>query len=178
LLPEDRSTQSLFLNQSISMNIASTILDHMLKSLGFIDRRQQRKMADQSVHSLNVNNKDISTLVKNLSGGNQQKVVIGKWIVTEPKIFILDTPTVGIDIGSKVEIYEKIHALAKQGMGVIIISDEIEEIMATANKVLIMYNQKVIDYLEEDRLNSPNISKEIFEIINNPYEAVKAVSNN
>jgi simple sugar transport system ATP-binding protein len=174
LLPEDRHTQSLFLNQSVNLNISSTILDNIKKRFGFIDRKRQQNISDQCVRNLNVNNKDTLTLVKNLSGGNQQKVVIGKWIVTEPKIFILDTPTVGIDIGSKAEIYEKIHEFAKQGMGIILISDEIEEVMANANKVLIMYDKQVVDYLEEDQLSSPDIAKELFEIINNPYETIKS----
>jgi simple sugar transport system ATP-binding protein len=177
LLSEDRTTQGLFLNQTIKVNISSTVLDRIKKWFGFIDRRRQNDNAENSVNNLNVNNKDILTMVKNLSGGNQQKVAIGKWLVTEPKIFILDSPTVGVDIGSKAEIYEIIHGFAKKGMSIILISDEIEEIMANASKVLIMYNKKVIDYIDEDKLNSPNISKEILEIINNPYQAEKVSSN-
>lgn len=177
LLPEDRHTQGLFLNQSIKNNISSTILDNIKKRLGFIDAKKQEVTANKSVNSLNVNNKNIETPVKNLSGGNQQKIVVGKWVVTEPKIFILDTPTVGVDIGSKAEIYEKIHSFARQGMGVILISDEIDEVLANANKVLIMYDKKVIDYIEEDRLASPDIGKDIFEIINNPYKVVKDTCN-
>ncbi len=168
LLPEDRHTQGLFLNQSIKENVSSTILDSLKSNFGFINKSKNTKYATDVVYGMNVNTKNINLLSKNLSGGNQQKIVIGKWVVREPKIFILDSPTVGIDIGSKAEIYKKIHDYANQGMGVILISDEIEEILANANKLLVMYNGHIIKSYNEEEMQDPNIKTILINQINNP----------
>lgn len=168
LLPEDRHTQGLFLNQSIKENVSSTILDSLKSSFGFINKSKNTKYATDVVYGMNVNTKNINLLSKNLSGGNQQKIVIGKWVVREPKIFILDSPTVGIDIGSKAEIYKKIHDYANQGMGVILISDEIEEILANANKLLVMYNGHIIKAYNEEEMQDSNIKTILINQINNP----------
>lgn len=173
LLPEDRTTQGLFLKQSMKNNVTSTILHKLKNKFGVIDEKKQEEVATESVNEINVNNKDIDLFVKNLSGGNAQKVVIGKWMVTDPEIFILDTPTVGIDIGSKSEIYDKIHAFAENGMGVILISDEIEEIVANSNKVLVMYDGEIIEYIDEEKMQEDDINHYIFDIINNPTKKVE-----
>lgn len=168
LLPEDRLTQGLFLDSSEKLNITATILDRIKKKFGILNFRKEEVIAVDTVNKMNVNNKDIDLNVRSLSGGNQQKIVLGKWMVTEPKLFILDTPTVGVDIGSKSEIYEKIQESAKSGMGVIMISDEIEEILANCNKVLIMHEGKVLRFLNQNELDDENIEDKIFDIINNP----------
>lgn len=168
LLPEDRLTQGLFLESSAKFNIGATILDQLKNNFGVIDKNKQEKISTEVVNNMNVNNKDIELHVKKLSGGNQQKIVFGKWMVTDPKVFILDTPTVGVDIGSKSEIYDKIQENANKGMGIILISDEIEEILANCNKVIIMHEGKIIKYLDEDDLDNDNVQDKIFEIINNP----------
>ena len=94
-------------------------------------------------------------------------------MVTNPKVFILDTPTVGVDIGSKSEIYDKIQENANKGMSIILISDEIEEILANCNKVIIMHEGKIIKHLDEDDLDNDNVQDRIFEIINNPLGRVE-----
>lgn len=177
LLPEDRHSQGLFLQQSVKTNITSTILDKIKGKIGVINSKKQKNIATDTVYNMDVNNKNVNIEVKKLSGGNQQKVVIGKWIVTDPKLFILDTPTVGVDIGSKAEIYEKIHNYANNGMGIIIISDEIEEILANANKVLVMHDGEIIKYLDEDDLKKEDVQKRIFELINNPDKKYKDEEN-
>lgn len=175
MMPEDRQSEGLFMQQSMSTNIASTILGRLKNPVGVIDFKKQSEVATKTVNDMGVNNKNIDLPVKNLSGGNQQKVVLGKWMVTDPKLFILDTPTVGVDIGSKSEIYQKVHGFADQGMGVILISDEIEEIMANANKVLVMYKGKVIRYLDEQELQQPGSEAVISELLNNPEGKGKPV---
>ncbi len=153
LLPEDRSTQGLFRGFSTTRNVSSTRLPALRDRWGLLDRRGERRLARETVERMGVNNKDVDALVGNLSGGNAQKVVIGKWIATEPRIFVLDSPTVGIDIGSKSEIYDRIHALAESGMGVVLISDEPEEIVANCNRVVVMHEGDVVATFDEaDRL--------------------------
>ena len=168
LLPEDRKTQGLFGQQSVKTNITSTMLDKLLTPLRLISGRKEDSRATELVHSMNVNNKDVSVLVDNLSGGNQQKVVLGKWIGIDPRVLILDSPTVGIDIGSKAEIYDKIHALAADGMGIIFISDEPEEIVANCNRVLVMHEGAMITTFEEKDLRDAEIKERLAEIISDP----------
>lgn len=172
LLPEDRLSQGLFLESSAKTNITVTILDKLKSSLGIVDKNKEKEISINTVKDVNVNNKNIDLHVKKLSGGNQQKIVLGKWMVTDPKLFILDTPTVGVDIGSKSEIYEKIQESAAKGMGIIIISDEIEEILANCNKAIIMHEGKIAEYLDEKGLNDEDAQDRIFNIINNPLGRV------
>ncbi|MDR1236801.1 MAG: sugar ABC transporter ATP-binding protein, partial [Propionibacteriaceae bacterium] len=137
LVSEDRKIEGLFMDQSVSHNISSTRLDTLLNKLRFLDLRAERELGNRMVAAMGVNNKDIDNLDGKLSGGNAQKVVIGKWIATEPRLLILDSPTVGIDVGSKAEIYDSIQNLARAGMGIILISDEPEEIAANCNRVIV-----------------------------------------
>lgn len=168
LVPEDRKTQGLFGVQSIANNVSSTRLDSLLSPLRLIDRKAEKALATEVVHSMGVNNKNIETHVENLSGGNAQKVVIGKWIATAPTVFILDSPTVGIDIGSKAEIYDKIHDLARAGKGVIFISDEPEEIIANCNRVIVMHEGKVLDRVEESELRASDFKERLARMISDP----------
>ena len=101
---------------------------------------------------LKVRTPSVETIIGTLSGGNQQKVVIGKWTTTKPRGFIMDTPTVGIDIGSKAEIYEQIHKFASEGMAIIFISDEVQEIIANCNRVVVLANGSCSCILEEQEL--------------------------
>lgn len=168
LVPEDRSVQGLFLEQSIAANASAPKLDSLLTRFKLLDSKAERELAHHTIEHMAVNNKNIEALVGILSGGNQQKVVIGKWIATEPKIFILDSPTVGIDIGSKAEIYEHIQALAKEGIGVIFISDEPEEIYVNCNRVIVMHEGDVIAKFDEDDRNAANFQERLAEVIANP----------
>src|SRR5699024_12802324 len=104
-----------------------------------LDVKAEKQLASAMTDAVAVVKRNIDALAGILSGGNQQKIVIGKWIAREPKLFILDSPTVGIDIGSKSEIYEKIHQLASSGIGVILISDEPEEIYVNCNTVCVIH---------------------------------------
>src|SRR5690606_7627471 len=105
LVPEDRRSEGLVTGMSVSQNISLPSL-RRLASLGLINRRREREQARQQVESLRIKTPDTEALVLNLSGGNQQKVVLGKWLAMEPKVMILDEPTRGIDVGAKSEIYK------------------------------------------------------------------------
>ena len=168
LLPEDRQTQGLFGKQSIAVNASATMLDRILSKVRTLSRRKEVELADRVVSEMHVNNKRIETAVSNLSGGNQQKVVIGKWLFRNPRVFILDSPTVGIDIGSKAEIYEQIHRLAREGMAVLFISDEAEEIVANCNRVLVMHEGHVVQTFEEDDVAKDTFKDDLIAVISDP----------
>ncbi|MFV0253194.1 MAG: sugar ABC transporter ATP-binding protein [Beutenbergiaceae bacterium] len=168
LVPEDRSTQGLFNEQTISGNVSSTRLDFILNRWRLLSRSKEAELATQTVHSMGVNNKNIEAIAGNLSGGNQQKVVIGKWIASDPRVFILDSPTVGIDIGSKSEIYDKIQRLAAAGMAVVLISDEPEEIIANCNRVLVMHEGDVIASFDDQQRQASGFKEQLAAIIADP----------
>lgn len=173
LLPEDRSREGLFIERKIKENISAPIIDTICKK-GIVNRKKENEIAEKYVEKLKVRTPSIETVVGTLSGGNQQKVVISKWIATSPKVFIMDTPTVGIDIGSKAEIYEQIHKFADEGMAIILISDEIQEVMANCNRVLVMAHGKCVVELSEEDLMQEGADKHLAEIIGNQKE--KALS--
>jgi len=168
LLPEDRQVQGLFGNQSVAVNSSATMLDKILGKFGVLSRPKEADLAQRLVDEMGVNNRDTATLVSNLSGGNQQKIVIGKWLFRNPAVFILDSPTIGIDIGSKSEIYEQIHRLAREGMAVIFISDEPEEIVANCNRVLVMHDGAIIESYTEKQVAHVGFKEELIRVISDP----------
>ena len=147
-VPEDRLTQGLVLDQPISSNIVVTILDRMAGQLGLIDPRLRRDTVDTWVHDLSIKVSNPDNPVKTLSGGNQQRVVLGKWMARNPRVLILDSPTVGVDISAKDGIYEIVRRLADEGIAVIMISDEIPEVFYHSHRVLVMRAGRITgDYL-------------------------------
>jgi simple sugar transport system ATP-binding protein len=143
-LPEDRLTQGLFISQSIGDNIVITILKKLLGLLGLIDPLRKRKSEDKWLEELAVKAPSPRVRAWSLSGGNQQRVVLAKWLATDPKVFILDGPTIGIDIASKRNIHEIIRGLAERGIAIILISDEIPEILHNCNRVLVMRDGRLV----------------------------------
>lgn len=164
LLPEDRATQSLFGDRSVRENLSSAIVDELSDGI-LLNRGRELRFAQDSVKQLRVRTPSVETPAGSLSGGNQQKSVIAKWIGTKPKLFIMDTPTVGVDIGSKAEIYELIQRFASEGMSVILITDEIEELLANSNRVMIMADHRCVAQLDETDLAQPDIAARIATMI-------------
>ena len=132
---EDRKSEGLMLRLSILLNMTLVKLP-ALSRLGVISRQKQRKEADIYVKSISIKTPSVEQLVGNLSGGNQQKVVLAKWLMMDPQVLIVDEPTRGIDVGSKAEIYGLISDLAQRGVAVIVVSSEIEEIMGVCDRVV------------------------------------------
>ena len=135
---EDRKKEGLMLRLSILLNSTVVKLPE-LSTVGVIDRKRQREDADKYVTAMRTKTPSITQLVGNLSGGNQQKVVLAKWLTMEPELLIVDEPTRGIDVGSKAEIYEIINDLAKAGMAIIVVSSEIEEIFGVCDSVITIF---------------------------------------
>jgi simple sugar transport system ATP-binding protein len=167
-LPEDRLTQGLFDVQSIGNNIVVTVIKNFLKRHKLLDLPAKNKCEHGWVKKLDIKTPTPKNPANSLSGGNQQRVVIAKWLATDPKLFILDGPTIGIDIGSKHTIHEIIRDLARQGMGIVIVSDEAQEILDNCNRVLVMSNGKIIKEFDDSRTVE---SEELLDIVARRVEA-------
>ncbi len=143
-IPEDRLTQSLFMEQSVGKNIIITIIKKLLSKLGLLSSKMINNSIESSIDQLKIITPSMEVPVKQLSGGNQQRVVLAKWLKTNPKILIIDGPTVGIDVHAKDKIYNIIKDLAAKGIGIIIISDEVQEILKNTHRILLMKKGKII----------------------------------
>ncbi|MCL2164937.1 MAG: ATP-binding cassette domain-containing protein [Oscillospiraceae bacterium] len=141
-LTEDRKAKGLVLIQNVKENIALSSLERRLNN-GFIDQDAELVSVEKIVSDLRVKTPTIEQLVRNLSGGNQQKVVLSKWLLTDPKVLILDEPTRGIDVGAKFEIYTIMHRLAETGISIIMISSELPEILGMSDRILVMCEGKI-----------------------------------
>jgi len=141
-LPEDRKQQGLFLKQSVRSNVAVSALEKFA-TLGVINYRRLADVVRTIVTKLNLRARSISQRVGSLSGGNQQKVVIARWLNINPKVLILDEPTRGVDVGAKVEIYALMNELARQGVGILMISSELPEILGVSDRILVMHEGRI-----------------------------------
>ncbi len=159
LIPEDRRRQGLVLQHSIKDNIVAPVLDHLLRG-GLMNDRRADETARSYVKQLAVKTESISKRVDLLSGGNQQKVVIGKWLATEPSILIMDEPTAGVDIGTKSQIVDTIRALADGGKGIIVISSELPELLAVSDKILVMRDGVAEQLLDRKELEEQVVGRE------------------
>jgi ribose transport system ATP-binding protein len=146
LVPEGRQTQGLVVIQTVERNITLPNLDS-LAHMGLVNRGKTRQVAQDYVDRLNIRTPSLEQRVLNLSGGNQQKVVLAKWLASNPKVLILDEPTRGIDVGAKAEVYAIMNDLAEQGIGIIMISSEMPEILAISDRILVMYEGRIMGEL-------------------------------
>lgn len=142
LVPEDRRQEGLILTMTVRENISITKLPWM-NSYGFVKQTEERKLASDYVEGLRIRTRSYEQIVNNLSGGNQQKVILAKWLAIKSKILILDEPTRGIDVGAKTEIYSLINNLVAEGIGVILISSELPEVMNISDRIIVMREGKI-----------------------------------
>jgi ribose transport system ATP-binding protein len=138
LVPEDRKVQGLILDQSVTKNIGLTILQRLERWGIMLNHAKEKALSANFITRLGIKTSSGNNVAKNLSGGNQQKIVIAKWLATNPKILLLDEPTRGIDINAKSEIYKLMKSLAEEGMGIIMVSSELPEILAVSDRVLVI----------------------------------------
>jgi ABC-type sugar transport system ATPase subunit len=141
-VPEDRHQDGLIMDFSIADNVTLPILPRLFPRL-FVRRPTERTLARQYTEQLQVRATGVDQLVQALSGGNQQKVVIAKWLATKPRVLILDEPTRGVDIGAKVEVHRIMSDLAAAGLGIILISSELPEILAMSDRILVLHEGQV-----------------------------------
>jgi len=156
LCPEDRKEQGLVLERSIGENLTIPILRD-LAQLGVIRRRSERRLVNQAVGRQRIKTNSVDKVVMELSGGNQQKVILGRWLLANLKVLILDEPTKGIDVGTKAEIYQMICDLAKMGLGVIFISSELPEVVNVSDRVIVMREGRISGELKREELSEERI---------------------
>ena len=152
LVPEDRRQQGLILEQTVRQNISLASLDR-LNVLGLVARRRERELAERMRGRLNIRTPDVEKLAGLLSGGNQQKIVIAKWLARSPRLLILDEPTRGVDVGAKAEIYALMRELAADGVGVLMISSDLEEILGVSDRVLVMHQGELAGGLAREQMS-------------------------
>lgn len=158
LLTEDRKALGLFLNQSIIFNTTIGSLESVSETwLGIINSLKERQLVSKYVSQLGVKTPTIETIIGTLSGGNQQKAILGKWLNAQPRVLILDEPTRGIDIGAKVEIYKLLNELVEQDVTVIMISSELPEILGMCDRILVMCEGKLVCDLSRDKITKEKI---------------------
>jgi ribose transport system ATP-binding protein len=157
LVPEDRKNKGLILPLSIKCNISITDLNNFSGRLGFIKNKKERGNALQLMEKLSIKAKSPEVSVSDLSGGNQQKVVLAKWLGINCRVLFLDEPTRGVDVGAKVEIYNLINELVVKGMSVILISSEFLEVIGVCDRILVMKEGRVQGILEKEEFSEENI---------------------
>jgi ribose transport system ATP-binding protein len=152
LVPEDRRAQGLFLADTVRRNISLVSLD-FLNRLGIVRKRAERDLAERMCRQLAIRTSDIDKIVGQLSGGNQQKVVLAKWLTREPRLLILDEPTRGVDVGAKSEIYAIMDELTGRGIGILMISSDLEEVLGMSDRVLVMHQGELAGELARSELS-------------------------
>ena len=154
---ENRKEEGLVLSHSVESNISMVALDRFSSVFGFLRRRRERAAAKAEVDRLTIKTASLDTLAGSLSGGNQQKIVLAKWLLTQPKILILDEPTRGVDVGAKFEIYKIIRQLAADGTAILLVSSELPEVIGMSDRVVVMSEGQVTAIADPARMTPETI---------------------
>jgi ribose transport system ATP-binding protein len=157
LVPEDRKRQGLVMEQSVKSNLVITALDKILNSLGLISSKKETAMSGQYSSALKIKASSDRIAVSALSGGNQQKIVLAKWLALDPSVLLLDEPTRGVDVSAKAEIYDIMRSFAAKGKGVIMASSELPEIMAVSHRILVICEGEIAATLKTNETNAENV---------------------
>ena len=156
-LSEDRKGDGLFLNMSIAANVSALDVGRISNGMGFIERRKEIKRADELGRRLKLRANSVDDAVSTLSGGNQQKVALAKMLSVEPQVVFLDEPTRGVDVGAKAEIHRQIRELAREGVGVIVISSELPELIGVSDRVLVVREGRIAGEVEGEDMTEEKI---------------------
>lgn len=154
---EDRKDDGLFNDLSVRENMTMAHLNAFTRLLGFVRRDQEHKIAGQYVGSMDIRTPSLATRILSLSGGNQQKVILSRWLMTSPRVLILDEPTRGIDVGAKAEIHRLIRQLALEGHGIIVVSSELPELLAVSDHIVVMREGHMTAQLETAKTSQEEI---------------------
>ena len=158
LVPEDRKAQALILDMALRVNLSLARLRRDQR-FGFLDMRREADLVEQAIERLSIRSQGPEQFVRYLSGGNQQKVVLGRWLAMDPSVLLLDEPTRGVDVGSKEEIYRLIEQLAARGVAVLFVSSEMEEILGLSDRVLVMHQGSITGELSRDELSEKRVMR-------------------
>jgi ribose transport system ATP-binding protein len=156
LVPENRRTEGLIVEMTIRENVSLPSLPGLAR-FGLIQRKRERETAQKQVEALHVKAPGVEARVINLSGGNQQKVVLGKWLAMSPRVMIFDEPTRGIDVGAKAEIYRLMRDLADRGGVILMISSDMEEVLNVSDRIAVMHEGEITGVLERADCNEQNV---------------------
>ena len=159
-LPEDRKNEGIIADLSVRENLIMA-LQAKRGMFRLLSRKQQEEYTDKYIEMLQIKTASRETPIKSLSGGNQQKVIIGRWLLTNPDFLILDEPTRGIDVGTKTEIQKLVVKLAEEGMAVVFISSEIEEMLRTCDRMVVMRDGEKVGELDGEEMNQSTIMSTI-----------------
>jgi ABC-type sugar transport system ATPase subunit len=155
-VPEDRGTQGLVRQMRIRENVSLAVLRSVSRG-GFIDDRKEQEMSQHAIRQLGIRAFSGEQVVNKLSGGNQQKVVVAKWLASKPKVLIMDEPTRGVDVGAKSEIHRLISELAQQGLAILMISSELPEVLGMSDRVLVMREGRIVAEFERQDATQENV---------------------
>lgn len=155
-VPEDRGTQGLVRQMKIRENVSLAVLRSLVRG-AFVDSSAEKSLADQMIQQLSIRAYSREQIVNKLSGGNQQKIVVGKWLASKPKILIMDEPTRGVDVGAKAEIHRLISELAQQGLAILMISSELPEVMGMSDRILVMRGGQIVAEYSRAEATQENI---------------------
>jgi ribose transport system ATP-binding protein len=158
-VPEDRKQQGVILSMSIRENVMMPRLTKIIRAMGLIKKNRERRTTQDLIQRLSIKTSSAESHVTDLSGGNQQKVVLAKWFGANCRLLILDEPTRGVDVGAKIEIYNLINNLASSGVGILVISSEMIEVIGICDRVLVMNKGRIQGILERDQLTEKNIMR-------------------
>ena len=156
-VPEDRKEEGVFLSLPVRENISITSFKSIANKLGFINSKKEFENVSSLIEKLKIKTSSQAERVKNLSGGNQQKVVLAKWLSVDSKVIIIDEPTRGVDVGAKVDIYKLINEAAQKGVGVIVISSDMGEIMGISDRIIVMHEGSINGELTKENFSEENI---------------------
>ncbi len=151
-VPEDRGTQGLIRQMKIRENVSLAILRSLVRG-AFVDRRSEKSLAERMIGQLSIRAYSTEQVVNKLSGGNQQKVVVSKWLASKPHVLIMDEPTRGVDVGAKAEIHRLISLLAQQGLAILMISSELPEVLGMSDRILVMRGGKIVAEYSREQAN-------------------------
>ena len=149
MVSEDRQRFGILQNCSVKENASIVILNELKKLLGMIDRRLETDVVEKMRERMRIKVNSINDSIRSLSGGNQQKVVLAKWMLANPKVLILDEPTRGIDVGAKFEIYNLMIEMARMGLSIIMISSELNEVISMSNRLYLINEGKIVGELTD-----------------------------
>jgi rhamnose transport system ATP-binding protein len=155
-VPEDRRRHGVIMDFSVVLNTTLASLERVSRG-GFLDFAAERRIAQEYRERFRVKAPSVDTLVRNLSGGNQQIVSLARWLMTEPRVLILDEPTQGIDIGAKREIYTLIGELAARGIAILLISSELTEVLGMSDRIAVMHAGKVAGVLDRNEADAHTV---------------------
>ncbi len=174
-VPEDRGTQGLVRQMRIRENVSLAVLRGMVKG-PFVDRGAERGLARRTIDQLSIRAPSSEQIVNKLSGGNQQKIVVGKWLASKPKLLIMDEPTRGVDVGAKAEIHRLLSELAQQGLAILMISSELPEILGMSDRILVMREGRIVAEYSREEANQEQIAASMMQASENKPTAVHSAA--